>query len=63
MCKHVDLIAVAVLLCTFGFAARVHQVVSLEVSRTHVLRAFPARPITVAPPPTPRLPHFPRVKI
>ena len=69
MSKHVDLIAVAVLLCAFAFAARVHELVSVEIARTHVLRVFPDRPIVTAPPPAPhspsvpRFPHFPYVQL
>jgi hypothetical protein len=66
MCKHVDLIAVGVLLCAFAIAARVHEVVSLEIARTHVIRVLPERPIVVAPPHAPhapRLAHFPHVQL
>jgi hypothetical protein len=63
MSKHVDLIAVSVLLLAFAFAARVHELASLEIARTHVFRTFPARPIIVAPhvPRAPRFPHLPHV--
>jgi hypothetical protein len=64
MCKHVDLIAVGFLLLAFAFAARLHESASLEIGRTHVVRAFRARPIIAAPPHVPRLPclpHFPHV--
>jgi len=62
MSKHVDLIAVGALLA-FAFATRVHELASMEVARTRVFRAFPVRPIIVAPhvPCPPRLPHFPHV--
>ena len=63
MSKHVDLIAVGALLA-FAFATRVHELASMEVARTRVFRAFPVRPIIVAPPQVPRarrLLHFPRV--
>jgi hypothetical protein len=64
MSKNVDLIAVTILLLAFAFAARVHDVVSVEIGRTHVFRTFPVRPIVVAPPrvpSVPRFPHFPHV--
>ncbi len=67
MSKNVDLIAVSILLLAFAFAARVHELVSVEIGRTHVFRTFPARPIIVAPPRAPhmpsasRFPHFPHV--
>jgi len=68
MSKHVDLIAVGVLLCAFAFAARVHELASVEIARTHVLRVLPERPIVTAPPAphiprAPRFPHFPHVQL
>jgi hypothetical protein len=60
MSKHVDLIAVGVLLCVFAFAARVHELVSLEITRTHVLRVLPQRPMVTAPPHAPHTPRVPR---
>jgi hypothetical protein len=54
MSKHVDLLAIAVLLLAFAFAARVHEVLSLHF----------AHPIVIRPPhvpPLPRFSHLPRV--
>jgi hypothetical protein len=64
MSKHVDLIALGLLLLAFAFFARLHEVASMEIARNHVFRAFPVRPIVVVPPHVPRpprLPHFPHV--
>jgi len=64
MSKHLDLIAVGALLLAFAFVTRVHELASMEIARTHVFRAYPVRPVIVAPPHVPRLlrlPHLPHV--
>jgi len=64
MSKHVDLIAVGVLLLAFAFATRLHELASMSIAQTRVLRILPVNPTMAAPPrvpPTPRFPHLPRV--
>ena len=67
MSKHIDLIAVGALLLSFGFAARVHEVVHLGTGRTQMFRIRAIKPVVVVPPHTPAVPclpslwHLPRV--
>jgi hypothetical protein len=63
MSKHVDLIAVGVLLLAFAFVTRLHEVASIGIAQTRVFRVLPVSPIIVAPScvPPPRFPHLPSV--
>jgi hypothetical protein len=64
MSKHVDLIAVGVLLVAFAFAASVHDMVHISLGQAGMFRVRAMNPIVVTPPRMPmppRLPHLPRV--
>ena len=57
MCKHVDLIAIGVLLLVFAFAGHVHQAFYLHFTHPSVFRVKPPGHFVIVPP----LPRLPRV--
>jgi hypothetical protein len=64
MSKHVDLIAVGVLLVAFAFAASLHDMVYIGLGQGGMFRVRAVNPIVVVPPRMPmppRMPHLPRV--
>jgi hypothetical protein len=61
MSKHVDLIAVGVLLLAFAFVWRLHDVVHLHIASANVMRVRPMSPFVVSPPHVPALPRLPHI--
>ena len=59
MSRHIDLIAVGVLLLGFAFAAHVHDAVHMGQGHLRLMRIRTMNPVIVAPPAAPSVPHFP----
>jgi hypothetical protein len=49
MSKHVDLIAIAVLLLAFAFAVRIHDKLHSAMGHVRIYQVRPVNPIVVAP--------------
>jgi hypothetical protein len=61
MSRHIDLIAVAVLLLAFAVAARLHEVAQLSAVHTRMFRLRPISPVVIVAPHAPAVPRFPRL--